>query len=171
MERWDLYDENRKLLPYDIQRGDEIPEGCYHLCVETWLINEKGEVLITQRHPGKERYALCWECSGGGVRKGEESAKAAFRELQEETGLKLDPEHHFYLGSYRGDNWFMDTYVYFLQGEGYPELNLQQEEVAAAKWVTPEQLKEEKNVIPDKIERFFQYLPEIEERKAEKQER
>ena len=168
MELWELYDKDRRLLPDFVIRGNEIPEGCYHLCVEIWMINENGEVLLTQRHPDKERYALCWECSGGGARKGEKSQEAAFREVSEETGLKLNPDHLFYVGSYRGDNWFMDTYVYFYKGNPHPELNLQEEEVVDAKWVKLEKLSKEKNVIPDKIERFLGYMTKIEEIKKEK---
>ena len=73
MELWDLYNENRELLGRDLVRGEEIPEGCYHLVVHVWIRNHKGEYLISQRSADRPTFPLIWECVGGSVLKGEDS--------------------------------------------------------------------------------------------------
>ena len=91
MELWDLYNENRELLGRDHIRGEEIPEGCYHLVVHVWIRNSKGEYLISRRSANRPSFPLLWECVGGSVLKGESSLQGALRETQEEVGLQLSP--------------------------------------------------------------------------------
>ena len=91
MELWDLYNENRELLGRDHIRGEEIPEGCYHLVVHVWIRNSKGEYLISRRSANRPSFPLLWECVGGSVLKGEDSLQGALRETQEEVGLQLSP--------------------------------------------------------------------------------
>ena len=91
MELWDLYNENRELLGRDLVRGEEIPEGCYHLVIHVWIRNHKGEYLISQRSADRPTFPLIWECVGGSVLKGEDSLHGALRETEEEVGLRLSP--------------------------------------------------------------------------------
>ena len=37
MEIWDLYNEKRELTSLEHLRGEEIPEGYYHLVVHVWI--------------------------------------------------------------------------------------------------------------------------------------
>ena len=92
MEIWDLYDEHRELTGRDHIRGEEIPEGCFHLVVHVWIRNSRGEYLISQRSADRPTYPLRWECVGGSVLKGEDSLRGALRETREEVGLILPPE-------------------------------------------------------------------------------
>ena len=62
-EVWDLYDAKGNKTGYTLVRGRPIPEGCYHLVVSVWIINNRGEYLLSQRHPDKP-YPLRWECTG-----------------------------------------------------------------------------------------------------------
>ena len=91
MEIWDLYNERRELTGRDHIRGDEIPDGYYHLVVHVWIRNSKGEYLISQRSADRPMYPLKWECVGGSVLKGEDSLSGALRETKEEVGLSLSP--------------------------------------------------------------------------------
>ena len=91
MEFWDLYNDKREKTGRIHERGKALPEGYYHLCVSVWLVNRKGEFLLSQRHPDKE-YPLCWECTGGSVLAGESSLDGALREVKEELGITLAPE-------------------------------------------------------------------------------
>lgn len=50
-EVWDLYDAKGNKTGYTLVRGRPIPEGCYHLVVSVWIINNRGEYLLSQRHP------------------------------------------------------------------------------------------------------------------------
>lgn len=92
MELWDLYNERRELTGRDHIRGEEIPQGFYHLVVHIWIRNSKGEYLISQRSADRPTFPLMWECVGGSVTKGEDSLTGALRETQEEVGLTLSPE-------------------------------------------------------------------------------
>ena len=38
-EVWDLYDAKGNKTGYTLVRGRPIPEGCYHLVVSVWIIN------------------------------------------------------------------------------------------------------------------------------------
>ena len=77
-EVWDLYDAKGNKTGYTLVRGRPIPEGCYHLVVSVWIINNRGEYLLSQRHPDKP-YPLRWECTGGAVLSGEDSLGGALR--------------------------------------------------------------------------------------------
>lgn len=89
-EVWDLYDKNRNLLGKSHLRGEKIPKDCYHLVVNVWIKNKKGEYLITKRSGRRLTYPLMWECVTGSVLKGEESIDGAVREVKEEVGIDLD---------------------------------------------------------------------------------
>ena len=91
MEIWDLYDRKRNVIGEHI-RGNEMPEGGYHLVVHIWIKNPDGKYLMTQRSKTKKTCPLKWECVGGSVLQGETSIHAAFREVKEEVGIDLDPE-------------------------------------------------------------------------------
>lgn len=90
MEIWDIYDGNRRKTGRTAVRGEELKAGEYHLVVHVWVMNAKGEFLLTKRSPDKS-FPGMWECTGGSALAGEDSREAALREVREETGLILDP--------------------------------------------------------------------------------
>lgn len=92
MELWDLYSEQRELTGREQIRGEEIPQGYYHLVVHVWIRNRNGEYLISQRSEDRPAFPLMWECVGGSALKGEDSLSAALRETVEEVGVKLCPK-------------------------------------------------------------------------------
>ena len=91
MELWDLYDERCLKTGRGHVRGEELPEGCYHLVVHVWIRNGRGQYLISQRSEDRPTQPLKWECVGGSVLKGETSLEGALRETREEVGLALSP--------------------------------------------------------------------------------
>lgn len=93
MELWDLYTEHRELTGKTHIRGEELPNGCYHLVVHVWIQNSKGEYLISQRSANRPTYPLMWECVGGSVLAGENSIDGAVREAKEEVGIDLSAEN------------------------------------------------------------------------------
>ncbi len=58
----------------------------YRPCVGISVINKEGKILIAMRKdiPG------AWQMPQGGIESGEEAEDAAFRELEEETGISRD---------------------------------------------------------------------------------
>ena len=48
MERWDLYDKDRKILSKKVTRGETLCDNEYHLVINAWIKNKNNEFLITQ---------------------------------------------------------------------------------------------------------------------------
>ena len=90
-EFWDIYDINRKPTGRTVERGKPMRQGEYHIVVNVWIRNSKGQWLISKRTPNKH-YPLLWEPTGGSAVSGESSLNAALRETREELGIELDPK-------------------------------------------------------------------------------
>lgn len=91
MEVWDLYTEGRIKTGETHLRGTALPKNRFHLVVHVWIVNAKGEYLISQRAASRPSYPLMWECVGGSVLRGESSVDGAVREVKEEVGIDLSP--------------------------------------------------------------------------------
>lgn len=91
VELWDAVDREGRLLGFDWVRGEPAAEGVYHHVIMVFTITDRGNILITQRHPDKP-HGLKWEVTGGSVLKGEKPLDGAVRELSEETGIQTAPE-------------------------------------------------------------------------------
>ena len=109
-ELWDVYDENRNLTGRLHRRGDFLEEGDYHLVVHVWLLNSKGEFLLTKRAPNKG-FPNTWETSGGAAQAGDNSLSAALGEVREETGLTALPENTKLIYSFRREEDFCDVWL------------------------------------------------------------
>ena len=46
MEIWDILDKDGNKTGKTIQKGEEIPEGYYHLGADIWIINSENKILI-----------------------------------------------------------------------------------------------------------------------------
>ena len=152
-ELWDVYDKDRNLTGRLHRRGDPLATGDYHLTVHVWLQHTDGRFLITKRAPNKG-YAGLWECTGGSALAGDDSLTAAVREVQEETGLTVQPENGKILLDYQGWDWFTDVWL-FRQSFDLDAVVLQPGETCDYKWVTAEeilQMNEREEMVP------FRYL-------------
>ena len=89
MELWDLYDKDGNITGKNLERGQLVPEGFYHLVVHIWIKNKDNMFLISRRDKNRESYPLRLECQGGSVLKGETSIEGAIRETMEEVGIDL----------------------------------------------------------------------------------
>ncbi len=88
VEKWDAYLEDGTLAGRDLIRGEEIPEGLFHLVSEVVVRHRDGSLLLMQRAYCKEVYPGRYEVgAGGSALKGENADEAARRELWEETGI------------------------------------------------------------------------------------
>ena len=110
-ELWDVYDEHRNRTGRHHRRGDPLSEGEYHLVVYVWMLNSRGEFLLTRRSPNKG-FPNLWESTGGSALAGDDSLTAAMREVREETGLTLDPKKGRVLFTLQGDNYFSDVWLF-----------------------------------------------------------
>lgn len=88
LEVWDSYNISGKRLNHTLVRGENIPEGMYHLVAEIIVRHKDGSFLAMQRSFCKNHYGGFWEISAGGaVKRGETAFEGAVRELFEETGI------------------------------------------------------------------------------------
>ena len=167
MEVWDLYDQNKQLTSKTHTRGDDIPDNHYHLVVHCWVINSKGEYLITQRAANRKSYPLMFECVGGSVLAGETSIQGAVREIVEEVGLTLDEKSGTLFHSKVRDfvngkkfNDIMDAWLFKFDGE----VDLSKattDEVCFCKWMTINEIKELE--VQGKLVPTLEYIFELNE--------
>ena len=123
-----------------MQRGDDFPEGAFHLVVHVCIFSSLGEMLIQQRQPFKDGWPNMWDVTvGGSAVAGDSSQKAAERELLEELGLTIDltgTRPHLTVNYEVG----FDDY-YLIESEAETEkLNLQYDEIQRVKWATKEEI-------------------------------
>ena len=163
VEYWDLYDENRAKLGRTHLRGDPLGEGTYHIVVNVWIINNKDEILLTQRHPQKKLWGGLWECSASGsVLAGEDSVQGALRETEEEIGVILLPSEVVLIESIKRESDFRDTYL-ARKDITVGELKFHPEEVISAKWVTKQEYDDmcNKGFLAPPVQNFWEiYRPE-----------
>lgn len=159
-EYWDLYDRDRRPTGERCLRGDEIPDGRYHVSVHVWIRRDDGMFLIAQRHPDK-KFGLKWETTGGAVTAGEDSLTGALRELEEELGIRAKEADMTLLEVLRRDDKhdFSEHWLLRWNG-GLDELTLQPEEVVDARWASYEEVGSmiengELIVIPNNFRRLF----------------
>lgn len=149
MELIDLYDEetglkNGKIVDKDIAHRD----GLWHKSVHILLFNESGnKILLQRRSLSKKLGAGRWDITvGGHVDTGEESLKAANRELKEELNLECELT---YLKTIKevfqindiDSREFVDIYVSY-RDVNLEDIHLQEEEVIDVNWFTLDELED-----------------------------
>ena len=146
MEFWDLYTEHRKPIGKIHLRGDELPDGCYHLVVHVWIKNSRDEYLICQRSENRPTFPLMWECVGGSVLAGETSLEGAVREVKEEVGLDFSTCNGTLVFTQvrpakdmLSDNSIMDAWLFHYDGE-VALSNATTNEVSQTRWIPVSQI-------------------------------
>ena len=76
IELLDIYNSNKEKTGRICERGiTKLANYEYYLFVRMWIINSKGEILLTQRAMDKKNGGK-WEATGGCVETGETSVQA-----------------------------------------------------------------------------------------------
>ena len=143
-EMFDLYDENLNPLGQQIERGELIPGGKYHIVVHILAVNFESKVLITLRNPSKN-YGGLWEITGGAAVAGETPLQAAVRELREETGLRALPEALDYRGQllFKSSSHNHISMFYLFRADFHESsITLQPGETDAARIVFPAEIEQ-----------------------------
>lgn len=78
-------------MNYLKKRKSNLTDDEYHLIVRTWIVNSKGEILLSQRGHN-ERGPSLWECTAGSAFAGETNIDTINREVMEELGIKLSAD-------------------------------------------------------------------------------
>lgn len=133
MEYWDLYDKNGCRTGLKIQRGQEIPAGNYHLCVEIWIMGTDGKFLIQKRSACKKVLPDIWGMTTGNALCGENGREACVREAKEELGIVLSKEMLVPALYIFREHTIWEVY-FIRQDYDLSRAVLQEEEVSEAAW-------------------------------------
>ena len=160
MELWDAYDSNfNKIENKTLVRGDQIPDGLFHLVCDIIVKHIDGTYLLMQRD-SRKHFGGMWEATAGGsALLGESPLECAIRELKEETGIISNEL------SKVGMVISSDThsiYVEFLCITDWQknEIVLQDGETSDYKWVSREELLSMKNseLVTERMQKFIDEL-------------
>ena len=139
MEIWDGYYRDGTLANMDLVRGEEIPEGLYHMVCEVLVRHVDGEYLLMQRSLEKPNYGGCFEATAGGsALKGEDKLACVKRELYEETGIVAEEFRELTKVIRDESNSFF--HVFLCEADcDKNAITLQAGETIAYKWVSEEE--------------------------------
>ena len=90
MELWDIRDSKGIPTGRTIEKGRTFEDGEYHIAVEAWIINSKGEFLIQKRSSRCVHYPNVWSLTAGRIQAGEDAKVFFIRFVREELGLELN---------------------------------------------------------------------------------
>jgi 8-oxo-dGTP pyrophosphatase MutT (NUDIX family) len=114
--------------------------GDYHIVLNVWLRNSRGEWLISKRTPNKT-FPNMWECTGGSAVAGEDSLTAAMREVKEELGIDLNAADGrlFYTFCHPDRKWpdFVDVWIFDCDVP-IDSVVFQEDETCGAMWASNE---------------------------------
>ncbi len=97
-ERFDIY--TRDGVHRGVKdRADVHRDGDWHRSVHIWIVRQSERaLLIQQRAPGKDTWPGYWDASVGGHLSAGERYEDAYREIEEELGVTIDPQTFVPLG-------------------------------------------------------------------------
>ncbi len=140
-ERWDVLDENGKYQGKTVPRSRaQLRLGEYHLVVHIWVVSSDGRILIQRRSDTKKLMPGEWAATGGAAIAGEDSFTAASRELFEELGIGSTKNSLKKILRLKRRNSLLDIW-FTVCDLSVEQLKLQESEVAEAKWVSFDELK------------------------------
>ena len=135
--------------PHGVPTGESLPRsevhrrGLWHRSAHLWLVNSRREVLLQQRHPGKQTDPGRWDIAvAGHLSAGETPLEALVREAWEELGLVVDPstltalapQSKQYVEPDFSDREWQHPFAGVWNGD-LAALTLQAEEVVAVRWL------------------------------------
>lgn len=141
MEKWDAYDSKlNKIEGVTLIRGEQIPEGSFHLCSEIIVRHTDGSYLIMQRDKRRHLGGMWEATAGGSALQGEDPLTCAMRELQEETGIVSDELIEIGRVLHHGHKTYYVDYLCITDVDK-DSIVLQEGETIAFKWIDPDELR------------------------------
>lgn len=126
------------------------PYRYWYAVARIWLVNERGEILITRRAESLAAAAGKWQSYvGGHVGEGHTILETAVRELEEEAGIKAEPSDFHLIDQGRNDDNKAFFEGYAVRFDGIIDLAKTDGEVIDQKWMTFDDYETEKNANPD----------------------
>lgn len=141
MEMWDLYYEDETPSGQKVaKRYGKMPQGLFHIIVETLVKHSDGTYLVTQRSYDKVEYPGKYEGSAGGsVLAGESKVIAAIREVKEETNLDISEVLPTYYHVYKETGVINQGYI-ALTSSPKDSIKYKSDETINHKWLTFDEL-------------------------------
>lgn len=142
MELWDILDRYGNPTGKTVQRKKVcLLKGEYHSVVHIWILGSDGRMLIQRRSFNKLLMPGEWAAIGGSAVSGENALAAARRELEEEMGIVANSEDLVLIKQMVRKSSILSIFL-LRRDITLSELKLQEEEVAEAKWVHRNKLKQ-----------------------------
>ena len=143
MEEFDVLDENGEFTGEIVERDKAHSEGMMHRAVVLFLVNSKKQILLQKRSLKKKKWPGYWDVtSGGHVDAGELGLFSAVRELEEELGIKVEPQDVRYICCRRTDtrvagmiDKHMNEYFVAFKDIDIRDIKMQVGEVEEVNWV------------------------------------
>ena len=158
-EIWDGYFADGTPAGVDIVRGENIPDGLYHLVSEILIRHNDGDFLLMLRDPSKPNFGGFYESTcGGSALKDEDPLTCAKREMYEETGIEADVLEP--IGVYVSHDTIYHNYICTVDCDKN-SVRLQIGETVDFKWVTEQEFADFVNsdkMIPVQKIRYMSYL-------------
>jgi 8-oxo-dGTP diphosphatase len=107
-----------------------------------------GDRLLVIQRSSTVRAPLQWCFPGGGIEPGETPADAIVREFREEVGLEVRAVRPLY--RWLREDGFLDLEWWEVEVVG-GELRLNHDEVADARWLTDEEIRTHRGIIPHNL--------------------
>lgn len=144
MELLEYFDENNTECIGTAEREEVHKKELWHREIAVWVMNERYEILLQRRSANKKQYPNKYAVCAGHIDLGEEPKVAAIRELEEETGLKVEEKDlidiDVFVNKQKENNHFKYTYLIFTNRE-IEEMTMQEEEVSELKYITLTELE------------------------------
>lgn len=140
MELWDVYDSQGNPTGRVKERHDSPEEGEYRLVCSLWILNAEGKALMQKRSMLKKVDPGKWNITGGSSNAGETSMEACLREVEEEIGLRLQPEDISLLTRKFIEGTIFDDYITVREFD-IAKAVLQPDEVIELRWMTLDELR------------------------------
>ena len=166
MEYFDIVNEQGQPIGDTVLRETAHRDGILHRTAHVWVVRsykDGWEILLQKRSMEKDSFPGQYDTSSAGhIPAGSQPLPSALRELEEELGIRAEPEQLHYAGTFRiryekefhghlfRDNEVAQVYVYFEPVE-IASLTLQKSEVDEVRWFD---LEEVWNEIHHSRERF-----------------
>jgi 8-oxo-dGTP pyrophosphatase MutT (NUDIX family) len=162
LELVDVYNKRHEKLGLTKERN-ELVYGEYRLSCYAYIINNDDQILIQQRVGTVENAPNMWETLSGGAVSGDTSLSGTIREIEEELGIKANPDDMTFIGSYIRHKDFVEIWL-LKSNVKIEELKLEQDELQSAKWVSIsefEDMLEKKEAVSSAFKIFKNYYTEF----------
>ncbi|HET7537933.1 MAG TPA: NUDIX domain-containing protein [Candidatus Didemnitutus sp.] len=138
-ELFDIVDDQDRVIG-QAPRGIVHAQNLWHRAVHVIVFNRAGRVFLQKRSMSKDQAPGLWDSScAGHLDAGEDYDHAAWRELQEELGVKLPapPSRWMHFRPCEDTGWEF-CWIYRIEHEG--PFVLHPEEIERGEWVEPRDL-------------------------------